>query len=50
MAQYAEIIEIVAPGEAQAESRVEIKVKIKNAYSSPIGIMAGGALDYGISP
>ena len=50
MAQYADVIEIVAPGEAQAGSRVDITVKIKNTYSSAIGIMVGGALEYGISP
>ena len=50
MAQYADIIEIVAPGEAQAGSRVDITVKIKNTYSAAIGIMAGGALEYGVSP
>ena len=50
MAQYADIIEIVAPAEAAAGSRVDITVRIKNIYSSAIGIMAGGALEYGVSP
>ena len=50
MALYADIIEIVAPSEAQANSRVDITVKIKNTYSSAIGIMVGGALEYGVSP
>ena len=50
MAQYADIIEIVAQGEAQAGSRVDITVKIKNTYSSSIGVMVGGALEYGVSP
>ena len=50
MAQYADIIEIVAPSEAQAASRVDITVKIKNTYSSAIGVMVGGALEYGVSP
>ncbi|MDD4985210.1 MAG: hypothetical protein PHQ43_05390 [Dehalococcoidales bacterium] len=50
MAQYADIIEITAPGEAQAGSRVDITVKIKNTYSAAIGVMAGGALEYGVSP
>ena len=47
MAQYADIVEIVAPGESQAGSRVDITVKIKNTYSAAIGILAGGALEYG---
>ncbi len=50
MAQYADIIEIVAPGEAQVGSRVDITVKIKNTYSAAIGMMVGGALEYGVSP
>jgi len=50
MAQYADIVEIIAPGEAAGGSRVDITVRIKNKYSSAIGIMAGGALEYGISP
>ena len=50
MAQYADIIEITAPSEAAQGSRVDIMVKIKNTYSAAIGIMVGGALDYGVSP
>jgi len=50
VAQYADIIEIVAPGEAQAGSRVDITVKVKNTHSGAIGIMVGGALEYGVSP
>lgn len=50
MAQYADIVEIVAPASAEAGSRVDITVKIKNLYSAPIGIMVGGALEYGVSP
>jgi hypothetical protein len=50
MAQYADIIEIVAPAEAQSGSRVDITVKIKNTHSVAIGIMVGGALEYGVSP
>jgi hypothetical protein len=50
MAQYADIIEIAAPAEAAAGSRVDITVKIKNTYSAAVGIMVGGALDYGVSP
>jgi hypothetical protein len=50
VAQYADVIEIVAPGEAQAGSRVDITVKVKNTYSAAIGILVGGALEYGVSP
>ena len=50
MAQYADIIEIIAPSEAQSGSRVDITVRIKNIYSAAIGIMVGGALEYGVSP
>jgi len=50
MALYADIIEIVAPAEADADSRVDITVRIKNKYSSAIGIMVGGALEYGVTP
>ena len=50
MAQYADIVEILAPDEAAGGSRVDITVRIKNTYSSAIGIMVGGALEYGVSP
>ena len=50
MAQYADIVEIVAPGSAGAGERVDITVKIKNTYTGAIGIMVGGALEYGVSP
>jgi len=50
MAQYADIIEIVAPSQAAPGDRVDIIVRIKNLYSSPIGIMVGGALEYGVTP
>jgi hypothetical protein len=50
MAQYADIIEIIAPAEATSGNRVDITVRIKNTYSSAIGIMVGGALEYGVSP
>ena len=50
MAQYADIIQIVAPAEATQGSRVDITVRIKSTYSSGIGIMAGGALEYGVTP
>ncbi len=50
MAQYADIVEIVAPTEAVQGSRIDIMVRIKNTYSSAIGIMVAGALEYGVSP
>lgn len=50
MAQYADIIEIVAPSQAAPGDRVDITVRVRNTYSAAIGIMAGGALDYGMSP
>lgn len=50
MARYADIVEVVAPSEAQEGQVVNITVKIKNLYSSTIGIMVGGALEYGVSP
>jgi hypothetical protein len=50
MARYADIVEIVAPDKAVAGDRVDVTVKIKNLYSGAIGIMVGGALEYGITP
>ncbi|BCT55325.1 hypothetical protein [Dehalococcoides mccartyi] len=50
MAQYADIIEIIAPSQAASGSRVDITVRIKNTYSGVISIMVGGALEYGVSP
>ena len=50
MAQYAQIVEIVAPSQAVSGERVDITVRIKNTYSAPIGIMVGGALEYGVTP
>jgi len=50
MAQYADIIEIIAPSQAVPGARVDITVRIKNTYSAAIGIMVGGALEYGVSP
>ena len=47
---YTEIVDIVAPGGAVAGERVDITVKIKNTYSSAIGILVGGALEYGVTP
>jgi len=50
MAQYTDIVQIIAPAEAVYGGRVDITVRIKNLYSSAIGIMVGGALEYGVSP
>ncbi len=50
MAQYADIVEIVAPSQAVPGSRVDITVRIKNLYPGPISIMVSGALEYGITP
>ena len=50
MAQYAQIVEIVAPSQAVPGERVDITVRIKNTYSAAIGIMVGGALEYGVTP
>ncbi len=48
--KYTEIVGIVAPSGAVAGQRVDIEVRIKNTYSASIGIMAGGALEYGVTP
>ncbi len=50
MAQYADVIEIVAPAQAAPGDLVNITVRIKNLYSDAIGIMVAGALEYGITP
>ena len=50
MAQYAEITGITAPSEAAQGHRIDITVKIKNTYSAAIAIMAGGSLEYDVSP
>lgn len=47
---YTEIVGIDAPSNAEAGTTVNIIVRIKNTYSSLIGIMAGGALEYGVTP
>ncbi len=46
MAQYAEIVEIVAPAKAAAGSRVDIVIRIRNKYTATVLVMAGGALEY----
>ena len=50
MAQYAQIVEIVTPSQAVSGERVDITVRIKNTYSTAIGIMLAGALVYGVTP
>ena len=47
---YTEITVIEAPASASAGSLVQIKVTIKNNYSSEISIKVAGALSYGVSP
>ena len=47
---YTEIISVEAPASAVAGSLVSVRVTIKNKFSSEIGIMVGGALEYGVSP
>jgi uncharacterized protein YaiE (UPF0345 family) len=47
---YTDIISIDAPSQAMPGDTVNITVKIKNTYSSTIGIMVRGALEYGVSP
>ena len=46
MALYADIIEINAPAQASAGSRVDIAVKVKNAFSAEIGIKVVGVPEY----
>lgn len=46
MAQYADIIEIIAPFEAAQGSQVNITVKIKNTYASAIGVKIVGVPEY----
>jgi hypothetical protein len=46
MAQYADIIEIVAPSQAISGSRVDITVRVKNLYPAAIGIMVIGVPEY----
>lgn len=51
MALYADIIEIVAPYQAAAGSRVDIIVKVKNTYSADIGVKVVGVPEYvGLPP
>ncbi len=50
MAQYAEIVEIVAPAQAAPGALVNVTVKIQNLYSAPMSIGVTGVLDYGVTP
>ncbi len=50
MASYAEILEIVAPAQAVPGQQVDITVRIKNRHTAEIAVMAGGALEYGVTP
>ena len=50
MAQYADVIEIVAPAQAAPGTRVDITIRVRNTYSGAIGIMVGGELEYGPLP
>ena len=50
MAQYADVIEIVAPAQPAPGDRVDVIVRVKNLYSGAIGIMVGGALEHGVTP
>lgn len=47
MAQYAAIVEIVAPSQAVPGDQVNITVRIKNLYSDVISILVAGVLEYG---
>jgi hypothetical protein len=46
VAQYADVIEIVAPSQATQSNQVDITVKIKNIYSVAIGIKVVGVPEY----
>lgn len=45
-----EITDVVVPTSAQAGVAVSVQVKIKNTTEEALTIMAGGALDYGVTP
>lgn len=45
-----EVTEVVVPSSAQAGAAVSVQVKIKNTTDSPLTVMAGGALEYGVTP
>ena len=46
----ADIKAISAPSTAEAGERVNISVSIKSLYNGDMGIMVGGALEYGVIP
>ena len=50
MALYADIVEIVAPAQALPGNRVDVTVRIKNTYSSPIGVMVAGVIEINATP
>jgi len=45
-----EVTGVVVPSSAQVGAAVSVQVKIKNTTDSPLTIMAGGALEYGVTP
>ena len=50
MAEYAQIVDIAAPGQAIVGAQVSVSVTIKNLASVPVGIMVVAALEYGVTP
>jgi hypothetical protein len=46
VAQYADIVEIVAPSQIAPGGRVDITVKAKNIYTAAIGIKVVGVPEY----
>jgi len=50
MAYYAEIVHVGVQTEAREGEIVDILVGVKNLYTSTIGILIGGALEYGVTP
>jgi hypothetical protein len=44
------IIELVVSNSAREASSVSVQVKVKNTTISPLIVMVGGALEYGVSP
>lgn len=45
-----EVTEVVVPSSAQVGASVSVQVKIKNTADEALTIMAGGALQYGVTP
>ncbi len=50
MAQYAQVYTVSAVSEARYNESVAVAARIKNIGSTPITMMARGALEYGVSP